>query len=185
MTHHIEVTEKQIRTPFFTKLVQYATFFSNIRLQRCLKLGNLKFQWFLPCPPLSFLLQIKSAADQLLICLFQNLTFTLEFSEPMFSLKTADYSLTYFKCWNGWLVFNGTFSTKNLYHAIWELCVKTAVIGWSWWGWTETVKKKLKIYWKQVVSIIRIETICGPPQLLLSFTMPTVLQSIRGLTVDF
>ena len=45
----------------------------------------------------------------------------------------------------GWLVFNGTFSTKRLHRAIGEQCVKTVVTGWSWWGWTtKTVKKKQK-----------------------------------------
>jgi len=29
----------------------------------------------------------------------------------------------------GWLVFNGTFSIKKLYHAIGEECVKTVVKG--------------------------------------------------------
>jgi len=29
----------------------------------------------------------------------------------------------------GWLVFNGTFSTKKLYHAIGKLCVKAVVMG--------------------------------------------------------
>jgi len=90
------ITQKLIQnctqTPFITKLVQYAAFFANISLQRCLKLCNLKLQRLLLSSPLAFLLQIECTTDQLLIRFLQYLTFTLEFSNAMFSLKTSHYS---------------------------------------------------------------------------------------------